>query len=238
MISQEMTILTITAASIGFFHTLFGPDHYIPFIVIARARKWSLLKTSWITFLCGLGHIGSSVLLGFVGIALGIAVTKLEGWESFRGNIAGWLLIAFGIAYFVWGLRKALKNRPHEHIHVHPDGHTHAHEHTHNQEHIHVHDEKDAVNMTPWILFIIFVFGPCEPLIPILMYPAAKSSLFGLVLVTAVFGSVTILTMLSIVIFSTFGINLVPLKRMERFTHAMAGIIIFLCGMSIQFLGL
>jgi nickel/cobalt exporter len=75
--SQELTILTITAVSMGFFHTLFGPDHYIPFIVMAKARKWSLIKTSCITFLCGVGHIGSSVLLGMIGVALGIAVTKL-----------------------------------------------------------------------------------------------------------------------------------------------------------------
>jgi len=25
-----------------------------------------------------------------------------------------------------------------------------------------------------WALFLIFVFGPCEPLIPLIMYPAAK----------------------------------------------------------------
>ena len=37
------------------------------------------------------------------------------------------------------------------------------------------------------ILFTIFVFGPCEPLIPILMYPAAKSSVAGMLLVAGVF---------------------------------------------------
>ena len=108
--TQELLILIITAASIGFFHTLFGPDHYLPFIVMAKARKWSLIKTAWITFLCGIGHIGSSVFLGLLGIALGVTVTKLEMLEAFRGNIAAWFLAAFGLAYFVWGLRKALKN--------------------------------------------------------------------------------------------------------------------------------
>lgn len=59
--SQELTILTITAASIGLFHTLLGPDHYLPFIVMAKAGKWSLFKTAWVTFLCGIGHVGSSI---------------------------------------------------------------------------------------------------------------------------------------------------------------------------------
>ncbi|MBL7071591.1 MAG: hypothetical protein ISS26_05425 [Candidatus Omnitrophica bacterium] len=53
---SELMALYITAASIGFFHTLLGPDHYLPFIVIGKARKWSLAKLSIVTFLCGLGH--------------------------------------------------------------------------------------------------------------------------------------------------------------------------------------
>lgn len=32
-LSREMIILPGTAAFIGFFHTLLGPDHYLPFIV-------------------------------------------------------------------------------------------------------------------------------------------------------------------------------------------------------------
>ncbi|MDD5414222.1 MAG: hypothetical protein PHH96_05315 [Smithellaceae bacterium] len=88
--SQEMIILLGTAAFIGFFHTLLGPDHYLPFIVMGKARKWSMVKTSWITVLCGIGHVTSSVLLGGIGIALGLAVTKLAAVESFRGNLAAW----------------------------------------------------------------------------------------------------------------------------------------------------
>lgn len=236
--SQEIAILTVTAASIGFFHTLFGPDHYLPFIVMARARKWSLVKTMWITLLCGVGHVGSSVVLGLVGVALGIAVTKLEVVESFRGNLAAWALIAFGLVYFVWGLRRALRNKPHQHCHVHENGVTHVHQHIHRGNHTHVHERGDATHITPWILFTIFVLGPCEPLIPILMYPGAKESLWGLVLVTVTFGGITILTMLTIVAVSTWGVHLIPMKKMESYTHALAGGAIFLCGMAIQFLGL
>jgi len=237
-VSHELTILTITAASIGFFHTLLGPDHYLPFIVMARARKWSLVKTTWITVLCGMGHVGSSILLGMIGIALGTAITKLEVFESFRGNLAAWGLIVFGLVYFVWGFRRSLRNRPHKHRHIHKDGNTHFHRHIHTEEHVHVHEEAGTVNITPWILFTIFVLGPCEPLIPILMYPAAQKSFSGVVLVTSVFGGVTIITMLSIVLISTLGINLLPRTRVERYSHALAGATIFLCGMAIQFLGL
>lgn len=236
--SQELLVLAATAASIGFFHTLLGPDHYLPFIVMSRAGRWSTLKTALVTFLCGIGHVGSSVLLGFVGVALGLAVTRLEMVESVRGNLAAWILIAFGLLYFVWGLRKAWKGQTHEHWHSHEDGDYHTHKHSHVGEHVHVHSEDSPASITPWILFTIFVFGPCEPLIPILMYPAAKESLMGLVWVVGVFGAVTVGTMLSVVLISSYGVSFLPLGRLERYTHALAGLTICLCGLAIKVLGL
>jgi len=243
---NDLAVLMVAAASIGFFHTLFGPDHYLPFVVMAKARKWSLLKTAWVTLLCGLGHVGSSVVLGVVGIAAGVAVFKLEGAESFRGDIAAWLLTAFGLAYFVWGLRRAIRNRPHTHVHAHLDGPQHEHEHSHDGRHVHVHQaaaddpqgRASLKSLTPWILFTIFVFGPCEPLIPLLMYPAAAASVWGLLMVTLIFAAATIGTMLIVVLVSVLGLNLLPIKPLERYTHAMAGATIFLCGISILFLGL
>ncbi len=236
--TKELGALALTAASIGFFHTLFGPDHYLPFIMISWARKWSSLKTAVITFLCGLGHIASSIVLGFVGIFLGWAVKGLVDIESFRGNIAAWLLIAFGLVYMVWGLRQAIRNKPHEHNHAHVDKFVHKHMHSHQDGHVHIHDGDKTVNVTPWVLFIIFVFGPCEPLIPLLMYPAAEHSISSLIFITAVFGITTISTMLTLVMLARTGINLIPLKHAQRYSHLIAGTSITLCGLAIVFLGL
>ena len=235
--SREILLLAAAAASIGFLHTLMGPDHYLPFIMMARARKWSLLKTSWITFLCGLGHVGSSILVGSIGVAFGITVTKLESVEAFRGDIAAWLFIGFGLLYFIWGLIRAIQNKPHAHLHIHKGGNKHIHDHTHVHEHAHSHGEEKK-NITPWVLFTIFILGPCEPLIPILMYPAAKSSLWGIIFVSGLFALVTILTMISIVLLSTLGVNELFLGRFERYTHALAGAMICLSGVGIVFLGL
>jgi sulfite exporter TauE/SafE len=236
--NPELSILLITAVSMAFIHTLSGPDHYLPFIVISKAKKWSMGKTAWFTALCGAGHVGSSVILGFIGIALGIAVGKLEFIEGVRGSIISWIFTAFGLVYLFWGIRRAIRNKPHRHIHFHSDGSSHLHEHTHHEEHLHVHEKKDAVNLTPWILFTIFVFGPCEPLIPIVMYPAAKHNYPELVIVTLAFSLVTILTMLVIVLATSFGISFLPLQKLEKYNHALAGGTIFLCGIGMLFLGL
>ncbi len=237
MFEGQILVIAGTAASLGFIHTVLGPDHYLPFIVMSRARKWNLSKTLFISFLCGLGHVLSSVILGFLGIALGVAVFKLENIESLRGGGAAWLLVGFGFAYFIWGLRRAIKNRPHKHIHFHADGDKHEHEHVHKADHAHVHEEKKK-SITPWILFTIFVFGPCEPLIPLVMYPAAKHNIGGVVFVTIAFGLTTILTMLTIIAVMSWGVSFVRFGKLERYAHAIAGAMIFISGLSVQFLGL
>ena len=96
--TSEIVVLSMTAASIGFIHTVLGPDHYLPFIVMTEARGWSMVKTAMVTFLCGLGHIMSSVVIGIAGVIFGIGLMKLESLEAFRGNLAAWAFIGFGSA--------------------------------------------------------------------------------------------------------------------------------------------
>lgn len=236
--TEELTLLTLTAASLGFIHTILGPDHYIPFITLAKASNWSVSKTALVTLLCGVGHILSSVVIGAIGIAFGLALKSVEYLESFRGEIAGWLLIAFGLLYLLWGIKKAIKYKPHTHFHIHDKNVVHSHEHIHSHEHTHVHQEAKDKKLTPWVLFIIFIFGPCEALIPILMYPAATASTFSLILVTSVFGLTTIATMLGIVLLSLYGLKTINFPSIQRYSNALAGFLIFGCGVAIIFLGL
>ncbi len=137
----------------------------------------------------------------------------------------------------VISIRNLIKNRKHSHAHFHIGGESHDHEHAHKVEHTHVH-ENDVVKTTPWVLFLIFVFGPCEPLIPILMYPAAQNNIQGAVFVSLLFSAVTIATMMSVVMVFKLGFSRVDLKPVEKYNNLIAGTMIFLSGMAIQFLGL
>jgi nickel/cobalt exporter len=235
--NSSLTLLSATAISIAFLHTILGPDHYLPFIVLSEARKWSVRKTMIITFFCGVGHVGSSVILGIIGVAVGISVNRLVSVESFRGNIAGWLFIAFGLVYMIISIRNLSRKHRHTHRHFHIGSGVHEHEHNHTDQHVHIHDE-EVVSTTPWILFLIFVFGPCEPLIPILMYPAAENNIHGAIIVSILFSIVTIGTMMSIVFAFKFGLSKINLKPVEKYNHLIAGSIIFVSGLAIQFLGL
>lgn len=232
---MDTNILIVTALSIAFLHTLIGPDHYLPFIVIAKARGWSLKKTSLITLFCGMGHVLGSVILGLVGIALGTALNLLEEIESVRGEIASWLLIGFGLAYGICGLKIALRSREHTHEHEH-ELQKHTHSHHHFGAHVHLHGEQRS--LTPWVLFVVFMLGPCEPLIPMLMFPTAQGNWLDIVWVVVAFGAMTISTMITVVALATLGIAKIEFQFMQKYSHATAGMIIAVSGLSIKFLGL
>jgi sulfite exporter TauE/SafE len=235
---NEAQILLLTAASIAVLHTVLGPDHYLVFTAMGKARGWSLSKTLRITLYCGIGHVLSSVIIGAIGLLLGAQMASLVEIESMRGNLAAWVLLAFGLMYFAWGLSKA--GRDHSHSHAHRHGELfHAHEHDHHGGHTHVHDRHARNPIIPWVMFVIFILGPCEVLIPLFMYPAAQQSAGLVMSVAIVFGSVTLATMLALVAITSIGLGQFNLPVAgRRYAHAVAGASVALCGGAISLLGL
>jgi sulfite exporter TauE/SafE len=234
---DEMHVLVISAATLGVIHTLLGPDHYLPFIVLSRARKWTQTRTLWITFISGVGHVSGSVILGLIGIAMGISIHRLEAVEASRGAVVGWMVIAFGLLYTAYGIYKYVRRGAHFHLpsFMRPKSIRHRDLHLADRE---LEKEDNGGRLTPWILFLIFVFGPCEVLIPMLVYPAAEHSTIGIVLVALVFGIATVGTMMLIVLLGYKGVSMVRFKGKEHQLHLYAGLVILLAGIGMQFLGL
>jgi nickel/cobalt transporter (NicO) family protein len=233
---QTLSVLFGTAITLGFVHTIIGIDHSLPFIVLGRAQKWSLKKVLGVTTLCGVGHVLSSVLLGLIGISLGLAVERMELLEERRGEVAAWLLIGFGLAYAAWAYYRTLRGRKHIHFHSHAGG-EHSHDHGHEAEHLHPHVSNRRF-LTVWALFIIFAFGPCEALIPLLMVPALSHNWLAVISVAAVFGIVTVGTMLMVVTAGYYGLRLSNLSGLERHVHTLAGLTIAISGLAIMLLGI
>lgn len=238
--APELAILIISAASIAFVHTLLGPDHYVPFIAMAKARGWSLPKTLRVVLLCGSGHLVGSVALGVLGIVAGIELTRLEWIESQRGELAAWALCVVGALYCAWGLRHAYRQRPKTTAgwHSHGGG-SHYHEHPHaGDTHSAPAEAPPSGSLTPWAIFVVFVLGPCEPLIPLLMFPAATQSVAGIFWVTGVFAVVTVATMLAAVTLGQIGLERLKIPALARFGHTTAGAAMLGCGVAIGWMGL
>lgn len=235
MDETTLGVLLTTAVTLGVVHTAIGVDHSLPFVVIGRARGWSLSRTLGVTAACGVGHVLSSVLIGTIGIALGVAFDKLEWIEGSRGSLAAWSLIGFGLAYAVWGVRRALRGEKHEHVHVHGDA-VHSHEHDHAGDHAHPHGS--TASITTWSLFVIFVLGPCEALIPLLTAPAADGDFGSILLICGVFSLATLATMLGLVTLGFTGVRMISTAWLERWSHTLAGGAIASSGLAIQVLGI
>ncbi|MEN3038084.1 MAG: hypothetical protein ABDI07_02850 [Candidatus Kryptonium sp.] len=214
MQDASFVTLILSTATIAFFHAL-APDHWLPFVAIARARKWSIRKLAFVSFVAGIGHVASSVLLGFIGLFIGMELSKLEGIEAIRADVGLWLLIGFGIAYAVWGLK---------HIR-----HPHKHE---------IVDEEILTKkvVTVWTLYALFILGPCEPLIP-LIFASLKFKTAGVLTITVIFSVITWIMMVGQALLGYFGIRLINLEKIERYSHTLAGVVIFLTGVFLYFLG-
>lgn len=233
--------MLLAATGVAFVHTALGPDHYLPFVMLAKARGWTLRRTLWITAVCGVGHVLSSLLLGGIGIAAGVALGAIESVEAQRGEVAAWALLGIGLAYALWGLRQGLRTRRgvalHDHagdLHLHPGG---GHAHTHAPGH---HGHAHAVRRTTtfWALFLVFVLGPCEPLIPLFMVPASQMRWGAAIATGVVFALVTIGTMLAITAGALLGVARLPLDSLQRWMHALAGAVIAGSAAAMLFLGL
>ena len=210
-----MGVLSISAVSLAFFHAL-APDHWLPFVALARSSKWSMGRLGFITTLAGIGHVTSSLLLGLIGLWVGMAVHHLQGAETWRGSVVVWLLIGFGVAYALWGLKHA--QHPHPHVSV-----------------------QDAVKVYAtrrvWMLIAILVFGPCEPLIP-LMFLAYQHGMPTVLAVSGIFSLVTIGMVVGQSCLTYAGVRLIQAEWMERYAHALAGLVIVLTAVFVTILGI
>jgi threonine/homoserine/homoserine lactone efflux protein len=90
------------------------------------------------------------------------------------------------------------------------------------------------VALGPWLLFLVFLFGPCEPLIPLVIVPAAQHSWGVLLSVSAVFGVVTISSMTAVVAGEYLGVARLAGPGQGRWSHALAGAALTACGVAVR----
>ncbi len=211
---NPLLILLVSTLSIAFLHAL-APDHWMPFAAIAKAQKWSKLRLLWVTFISGIGHVGISIVFSILGILLGFSLSKLKSIEGHRGEIALWLLIGFGVAYMVWGIKKGKEQKDKE-----------------------LDQEKlKARTIAVWTLFAVIILGPCEPLVP-LVFLGYNYGWPGVITVSVVFSIVTIIMMLSQSLLAFMGIQLIRNNIAERYSHAFAGLVIALTGIFVLVAGI
>jgi hypothetical protein len=207
--------LVLTAVTVGSLHSI-APDHWVPFAAVARARGWSAGRTARVTLLCGFGHVTVSVFMGLVGLWLGLSVLEVFGRRL--ESLAGILLVAFGLVYGSWGLRRALGRRVHGHVHAHYD---------------HVHDPS---RITAGALFLLFSADPCVAVIPLILAAASLGAAKVVTLVVA-YEAATLGAMIALVLPARAGVRLFRAGWLDHYGDAAAGALIAAVGLLVIGLG-
>jgi nickel/cobalt transporter (NicO) family protein len=215
MSGSSLAALAVAAVSVGTLHTL-APDHWVPFAAVARARGWSAARTARVTALCGFGHVTVSVLLGVLALVFGLAV--LEAFGRRLESVAGLVLIGFGLAYGLWGLRRVVGARVHGHPHARYD---------------HVHDPS---RVSAWGLFAFFAADPCVAVIPIVAAAAPLGAGPATAVVLA-YEAATIGTMLALVLPARAGARALRAPWLGGYGDALAGGVIVAVGLIVSALG-
>jgi nickel/cobalt exporter len=207
--------LAAAAAAVGSLHTA-APDHWVPFAALSRARGWSARCTAGVTLGCGFGHVTVSALFGLAGLFFGVRVLTSLGERL--GAAAPILLVAFGVLYGLWGLRRALAPRIHGHPHAHYD---------------HVHDPSHA---SAWTLFLLFSADPCIAVVP-LIAAAAPLGIGRAVAIVLVYEAATLATMVAFVLPARAGARVLRAPWLDRYGDAAAGGVIAAVGLLVAGLG-
>lgn len=92
-----MTSIIIGSFLISLLHAVI-PNHWLPMLAIGRKEGWGLSETLQVTFISGLAHVFSTIIIGVLLALIGIELS--EHIESFTRVIAPSILILIGI-YFI-----------------------------------------------------------------------------------------------------------------------------------------
>ena len=86
------------------------PNHWLPVLAISKKENWSLSRTTSVTFITGLAHALSTVLIGVIIGVVGIKLSSRA--EQFTGYIAPAVLTCLGLFYIY-------QHHRHKHFHLH-----------------------------------------------------------------------------------------------------------------------
>jgi len=183
-----LTTITITGFTVAFLHAAI-PTHWLPFVLVSRARGWQPSKTLGVVLLAGMGHIALTTLLGLLIAWFGFQLD--HELEHVFGPLIGGAMIAIG-AYFVW---RQLRGKGVCHHHTPDSQHAKTEHCGHGHEGEPSHWERElsesglGADKGDWAaiggLFLMLTLSPCEVFLPVYL-SAVPFGWLGFVLLSAI----------------------------------------------------
>lgn len=232
MNSTVLTTIAATGFTVAFFHAAI-PTHWLPFVLVSRARGWKRSKTLLVSAVAGLGHVALTSLLGLAIAWFGFQLDEHLG-EVFSWITGGVLLVI--AAFYGW---RQLRGRGVLHHHA-PGGHHQASEECGHEHEVSHWDEelkdtqlvKDKAGDWTAIsgLFMMLTLSPCEGFLPVYLsgvqFGWRGFVVLSLILAVATLAGMMLFTWLTLVGFERF-----KLKSFERYEAGLLGVIFLVLGL-------
>lgn len=182
------------------------PTHWLPFVLVGRAQRWSVARVMTAVVTAGLAHILSTAVVGSLIVAAGLALNR---WvEGLLPHLSAALLFLFGAFY----LARASLKRP-----ATAGGPAEAAEPA-------VSDQAAF-----WGLVLMMAVTPGEVLLPIYL-SSATEGVWALGLLTLAFTAGTVLGMTLLAALATAGYSILRLERWARYEGAILGAALIVIG--------
>jgi nickel/cobalt transporter (NicO) family protein len=238
MNSTVLATVAATGFTVAFFHAAI-PTHWLPFVLVARARQWSRAKTLAVTVFAGLGHVALTSVLGLViawfGFQLDEKLDRIFPWA------AGGLLLALGFYYF-WQQSRGSGIRHH---HLLGGKHRPSEQCGHEHDRSHWDDELKDSNLvsaqeSDWAaisgLFVLLTLSPCEAFLPVYL-SGVQFGWTGFFVLSGILAVATLLGMLLFTWLTLIGLEKFELRIFERYEAALLGTLFTLLGVIVLVVG-
>jgi nickel/cobalt exporter len=230
MNSAVLTTIALTGFTVAFFHAAI-PTHWLPFVLVSRARKWRRGKTLAVAALAGLGHVLLTSVLGLFIAWFGFKLDEKAG--QYFPRLAGGVLLAIGF-FYLW--RQARGGVLHHHA---PGGsHRPSAECGHEHDHSHWDEElKDTALVSgragDWAaisgLFVMLTLSPCEGFLPVYL-SGVQFGWRGFVVLSLILALGTLAGMMVFTTLTLVGLARFSVQRFERYEAALLGGIFVVLG--------
>lgn len=204
---KETIGLTVGALLISLVHA-FLPTHWLPFVLVGRARKWSRGRIMAVAAVAGMGHVLATIVLGFLVFLLGFKIAEYAGHSVHI--ISGLFLVGIGVLFC-------------------------ANHFLHHRHHAGPHEKEFVTDKAAILsLFGLLTFSPCEAILPVFLAAGTVGwktvvPLLAIILVS------TVGVMLSLVYFAAAGMERIKSKLLETCEYLIVGLILIVLGVLVVF---
>ena len=198
---MSLSSLMVGALTISMIHAIL-PDHWLTFVLVGSAQRWSRSKIMRLVFLAGSGHVLMTTLLGIATASIAKGILPFLG--HLEKYVPSGILMTLGLIYILLGA-------------------------AHKGDYDHPLKSGLSNKATEASLFLMLTLSPCEAMIP-LFFMASTLGWNSLLILSVVAMLGTISGMLVLTYLSLIGYKRIHFPWMEKNERTVLGVILLALG--------